>query len=290
MSHIFGIALSFIALVCWCFGDFLIQKMVRLMDVWRCLLMIGLGGIIMLLPFIYEPLVEAIKNPQQIIFLLITGAIASCSAIFVLKALKLGKIAVVEPILSFHILVAVLLSLVVKHEQLSVLQFIFIGVIFSGILMSVISPREMHQKYELEKGIILGIIGATFMGIESFFVGVTSLETSPLLTMWIISIFFTIIPVIMISWHREWKLLGFNFKNATLLIVCTSIIDNLAWIAFAAATIFIPISISASISQSYIAGTVLLGVLINKEKISTNQLLGITLTIICVVGLSAITI
>jgi drug/metabolite transporter (DMT)-like permease len=50
-----------------------------------------------------------------------------------------------------------------------------------------------------------------------------------------------------------------------------------AWVSFAKATTFIPIAIATTISESYIALAVLLGLFVNREKLRTHQILGITL-------------
>ena len=55
------------------------------------------------------------------------------------------------------------------------------------------------------------------------------------------------------------------------LLLGMSIFDNLAWICYAGAATLIPIAIAVSISESYIALTAMLGILINKEKLMRHQ-------------------
>lgn len=71
-------------------------------------------------------------------------------------------------------------------------------------------------------------------------------------------------------------------------IIGQSILDNAAWVAFATATTFVPIAIAATISESYITLAVLLGVLLNREKLKAHQIAGVLLAIIGVLVLSAI--
>lgn len=72
-------------------------------------------------------------------------------------------------------------------------------------------------------------------------------------------------------------------------IIGQSILDNTAWVAFAFATIFIPISIATTISESYIALAVFLGIFINREKLRPHQMIGVVLALVGVIALSALT-
>lgn len=252
--------------------------------------MIGITGIVIIFPFISDLLSMVWGNQLKMSLLAVTALLACFSAVLILEALSRGKIAIIEPILSFSLPLAVLLSLFFKHEQLSVLQLFFIALTFFGVLMAIIVPGKNIRKIKFEKGVLFAILGATSMGIETFFIGVTSQETSPLLAMWVVSIFFTVLSAVVISWRKEWVLLKMDLKKSSLLIFITSVLDNLAWIFFAMATVLIPISIATTISQSYIAVAVLLGIFLNKEKINNYQGVGIILTIITIVGLSAITV
>ena len=69
-------------------------------------------------------------------------------------------------------------------------------------------------------------------------------------------------------------------------IIGQSILDNLAWITFAFATTAIPIAITTTIVESYIALTVLLGIFVNREKLKPHQLVGVILAIAGVIALA----
>ena len=69
-------------------------------------------------------------------------------------------------------------------------------------------------------------------------------------------------------------------------IVLQGILDNIAWVSFAAAVLVLPISITIAISESYIALGMLLGIIINKERLQRHQYVGIAVTLIAVVVLA----
>ena len=80
-----------------------------------------------------------------------------------------------------------------------------------------------------------------------------------------------------------------DFTKNLKITLTTSIFDNGAWIFFAFAASLIPISIATTVSESYIALVVCLGLFLNKEKVRWHQLVGVTVAITSIIILSAIT-
>ena len=48
-----GVLLAFGALIGWGFGDFLIQRSTRAVGIWKTLFSIGVGGTLLLTPFVF---------------------------------------------------------------------------------------------------------------------------------------------------------------------------------------------------------------------------------------------
>src|SRR6056297_2912863 len=86
-------------------------------------------GVIFLLPFVIG------KNVDSLSFLpyaLISSTIYSLTFVLYVKALSTGEVSLVTPIASFNILFLFLLSALFLHENISVLKFAGIGLIFYG--------------------------------------------------------------------------------------------------------------------------------------------------------------
>lgn len=79
-----------------------------------------------------------------------------------------------------------------------------------------------------------------------------------------------------------WK----QIRRHPLTIGAQSVADNIAWLSFAAAATFIPISIANTISGGYVALAACLGLLVNKEKVKPHQLAGIAFVSLGVIALS----
>ena len=209
------------------------------------------------------------------------------AALFDFEALRQGKIAIVEPILGFELPITVGLSLALAGESLSALQLLLIAVVFVGIMLSVTAHHShLHYKRIIEKGVIFAGIGAVGMGLINFLVGVASQEISPLLTVWFVHSLVAIFCLVYMLYKGICKELLTDFLKNPKIIAGQSLLDNMAWITYAKSTTYIPIAVATTISESYIALAVLLGLFLNNEKLSKHQIVGVAIATVGVIVLS----
>src|SRR3989338_2058158 len=270
-----GILFAFGALVFWGFGDFLIQKTARKLGDWEPLLIISVFGAVVLTPFVYRDIQNLVlASDYSFLILLGSSILILFAALFDFEALRKGKLSVIEPVLAFEVPVSVLLAFVLLNESLPIIQTVFISLLLLGIIMVSLKSRHLSRKIWLEKGVVLAVIGAVLMGSTNFLVGIASRETNFLVVNWFMNIVLTLVCVFYIFVnHRTVKFISHMRQNKKLLLGM-SIFDNLAWICYAGAATLIPIAIAVSISESYIALTAMLGILINKEKLMRHQKIG----------------
>ncbi|MBX4181383.1 DMT family transporter [Candidatus Parcubacteria bacterium] len=286
MPHYVGLTFAFIALISWGFGDFFIQQTTRVVGSWKALFFIGIVGLLGLFPFVKDDL--ASLNIHNILLLGVLGVIVVFAALFDFEALREGKIAIVEPILGLELPITVGLSLALANESLSRTQLVLIAFVFIGIILAITEHRtHLHyHKRIFEKGVILAGVGAIGMALTNFLVGVSSQSISPLITIWFAHSLLAVVCGIYLIYKKEFRNLISDVRNYPKPIIGQSILDNVAWVSFAKATTYIPISIATTITESYIALAVLLGLFVNREKLKTHQVIGITLAIIGVITLS----
>lgn len=289
--HILGIVFAFLALGSWTFGDFFIQKSVRAVGDMKTLVYIGTVGIIGIFPFIYKELAPLSGDATRLLLLTFTGVIIFFAAIFDFEALKRGKLAIVEPVLGMELPVTIALSVILWAERPSLAQFLLMASAFFGIILAItIHHTHLHYyKRIFEKGVLFAALGSIVMGLVNFMVGVSSQETSPLMAIWFTNLAFTLCCFIYMFVKKDFRgILGDFIKNLKITLT-TSIFDNAAWIFFAFAASLIPISIATTVSESYIAFVVCLGLFFNRERIRWHQLVGITVAIASIIILSAMT-
>ncbi|OHB22485.1 MAG: hypothetical protein A2939_02915 [Parcubacteria group bacterium RIFCSPLOWO2_01_FULL_48_18] len=286
MFHYVGILFSFIALVSWGFGDFFIQKTTRVIGSWKALFFIGMAGLIGLFPFVKNDLTSL--NSANLLLLGLLGVVVVFAALFDFEALRQGKIAIVEPIIGLELPMTVGLSLALANESLSFLQLFLVGIVFIGIVLAITAhhTRLHYHKRIFERGAILAGIGAIGMALTNFLVGVSSQGISPLITIWFAHSLLAVVCGIYILFKGEFGSLISDFKNYPKPIIGQSVLDNVAWVSFAKATTYIPIAIATTISESYIALAVLLGLFVNRERLRVHQIVGVALATIGVITLS----
>jgi len=289
MSNYLGITFAIVALLSWGFGDFFIQKTTRIIGIWKSLFFIGIVGLVALFPFVKNEIFNL--GPDSLLLLALLGIVVVFAALFDFEALKQGKIAIVEPLIGLELPITVGLSISLGKEHLSAVQLILIAVVFIGIVLA-ITAHHTHLHYHrriFEKGVILAGIGAIGMALTNFLIGVSSQQISPLMTIWFTHSLLAVVCAIYLIFRGEFKTILTDLKAHPKPIVGQSIFDNVAWIAFAFATTLIPISIATTISESYIALAVFLGIFINKERLRLHQFIGVALAIGGVIALSAFT-
>lgn len=289
-----GIIAAFVACLMWGLGDFSIQRSVRKIGGVGTLFWISLAGTIFLLPFILKNLTDIFTDFYSLKLLLITSVISIISGLLFFKALAVGKISVIEPIMSLELIFTVLIGIFLLREIVAWLQLLLIILVFSGIFLVVKKspPRWFWQKWffqkKLESGVIIALVSVTMVSLMNIFIGVTSQKINPVIVIWFIHCFITLALMIWLLWQKNNTKIFIDLKNNWKLLLMTSFFDVSAWLAYAIAVTKLPISITIAITESYMALAVGLGIFINKEKLYKHQYLGIALTLIAVIILAAI--
>ncbi len=281
MEFEFGILFALFTLFLWGGGDFLIQRTTRQIGNWETVFLIGLFGTILLTPFVYRDVIRYLSAASIIAVLAVASIFGLVASLFDFESLKKGKIAAVEPILALEIPTVAVLSLIFLKEVLSLLELFLIAVIIIGLVL--VSLREHNFKLlrskGLEKGVILMTIAAILMGGTAFFVGYGSRITNPLFVNWFVAIIATVFMAAYLFFKGTLPRLVKNVLKSPKLVFTTCLFDNLAWISFAAAVLFIPITIAMTLSENFIAVAVLLGLIVNREMLRLHQKIGFVLAL-----------
>jgi drug/metabolite transporter (DMT)-like permease len=290
MSISVGIGLAFVAMLCWGFGDFLIQKSTRKIGNWETLFIICGFGTLILLPFVWKNIPDILFGDSKTIMILLGGSlILFVAALLDFEALKKGKLAVIEPIWSLEIPAAAILAFFILGEKISITQISIISVLIVGLMLVSLEEKYSIKKFFIEKGVVIAFFAAFVMGGANFFVGWGARVSDPLMINFVINIFVTIFTGIYLIWQGKLKKTFRDLSNNRGLLLPMAISDNAAWIAFAFAMSLAPIAIAVSLSESYIIVAVLLGLFINKEKLQKHQKFGLIIAIISAIVLAGVT-
>lgn len=275
--NVLGVLFAFLALFSWGFGDFLIQRATRRIGVWQSLFFIGIVGFLFLLPFVWEEL-PLLLHPTALALLVSLSAVTLITALFEFESLKIGKIAVVEPILGFELPLTVLLSIFFLGENLTWVHIVLMGVVFLGVGL-VSRSRKIRGRLAWERGVLYAVIGTLGMSVVNVLQGVSSQEISPLITVWFVHSSLALACFIFLLFKKEVHTLKTDLLTHTRLVLGESFLDNLAWVSYSLAVVHLPIAITITITESYIILTVLLGLRFNHERLTRSQYVGVCITI-----------
>ena len=284
-----GILFAFAAMAFWGVGDFLIQKSARRLGDWGTLLAIELFGVIILTPFVWNSLGSLFSfQDGSLIILSACSAVLLAAALLNFESLRQGKLAIVEPIHTLEIPIASMLAFIVFGEGLALVQMILIVVLMAGLALVSMRDGSTGNRARLEKGAVLAVLSATFLGITTFMFGFSSRATSFILTNWFTALFLAMICMIYVARTGGFSRLIMNVRKRKGLVISTAAFDTFAWVAFALATTLSQISIAVAISECYIIIASLLGIFVNKERMKGYQKVGLALSIIAAVLLASV--
>lgn len=285
-----GIILAFVAMLCWGFGDFFIQKSTRKFGDWETLFIITLAGAIILLPFVYKDIPGVFSSFDKRLLLLIASSIILLfAALFEFESLKQGKLSVVEPIWSMEIPVSAFLAFLLLKETISSLQIILVVSLILSLILVSLRSYHLSKRIWLEKAAFLALLAAFMMGAANFFIGWGSRETSALLAKWFVDASVALIAFIYLYFTKRIHKMELDLKLNKGLLLGMCLLDNSAWVAFGFAMVLTKISIAVALSESYIILTVLLGMFVSKEKLAPHQKFGLAIAIISAIALAYVT-
>ncbi|MFA5131104.1 MAG: DMT family transporter [Patescibacteria group bacterium] len=271
-----AILLAFGAMFGWGLGDFLIQKTINKIGPIETLCWISLFSSIILIPFVVNDLKTI--NSAQFITLIILGLANFASGYVHFKALEIGKLSVVEIIMSIELPLTILLGILVFGESLGLRQIFLIIILFIGIILISIDTTKINKKDFLEKGSLLAILSGVLIAIVNFGSASQAKEISPLMALWLP---WFVCGLICFVWIRQNSLNNFFRESAKnwLLVLVMVVVDLLAWTAYVFAVAKEELSITIAITESYVVIALALGIIINKEKITKIQYLGAGLAV-----------
>ena len=290
MSVSVGIGLAFVAMLCWGFGDFLIQRSTRKVGIWETLFIISLIQFFLLLPFVWKEVPSLIvAGGFAYTILFTTSLVLFVGALVEFESLRRGKISAIEPAWSVEIPVAALLAFMVLNEKIGYLQILFIVTLIISLVMLALREKHITRKFLLERGIMIGLLGGAIMGGANFFMGWGGRVTSPMLINWFTDLFMILVTGGYLVYRNKFTQVIVDFKNNYRLLIPMSLFDGVAWLSFTVAMVMTPIAIATALSESYIIVAVLLGLLISKEKLYIHQKWGLAGAIFSAVILAIIT-
>lgn len=294
-SSALGLIAAFVAFLAWGLGDFAIQRSVRAVGNMAALFAITAFGAVVLLPWAWPDIPTIFSNNRTLNIFLLAIGITLVTALLDFEALKRGKMAVIEPVMSTEVVITMAIGVVALREHISIAQLALVLAVFFGIVLTVVRHEPRHwwtwwRKARLiEQGVILAGLGAIAMSLTNVYTGLFSQATNAVTAIWFIHASLAAICLVWFVARRETAHAVRELRDNWKPVLAESVLDNSAWVAYAAAVTVLPISITIAITESYIVLASLLGIVFNREKVQRHQAVGMGLTLASAVVLAVVT-
>lgn len=279
------IIFAFGAMLGWGIGDFLIQRTVKRIGAIGTLLWITLFSSFVLLPFVINDL-DSI-TVRQMIILVILGVISFASGFVHLKALDIGKLSVVETILSVELPLTIMLGMVFLSEKLTTMQILLTILLFIGIIMVSVDFTKLRTKDFLEKGSLLALLSSALVAMVNFLTAVQAKEINPIMALWLPWLACGLFCLGYLSRHGKLSEFRASCRSSWKLILMMVIVDTAAWVFYVFAVAKKELSVTVAITESFVVIAFMLGIIFNKEEVRKIQYLGAGLAVACslIIGL-----
>jgi drug/metabolite transporter (DMT)-like permease len=213
------------------------------------------------------------------------GALGCASYVCFYRALAIGPISIVSPIVSGYAAVTVLLAVVVLDEQLSAFEVAAIVVVMTGV---VLAASDLAQIRRVERVAALGLVLAvvTMVAIGGFIFGVAYYVDD---LGWLAPLFLArgcslLFLVALLSGTGQWRL---PKASAVLVgaVVAVGVLDSAGYVALNHGIGYADTSVVAVASAPYSLVPIALGMVLLRERPAPVQWLGVALVIAGLVGL-----
>ncbi len=294
MSALLGIIAAGIAFLSWGFGDFALQRTIRRIGSLDTLFYVSAFGGIVLLPFVWKDIPYLFSDYHALELLGFAILVGFISAVLNFESFKRGKLAVIEPVMSSELVVTALISIVFIREKVTTSQILLMLIVFMGILLTmirVVAPRwwwPWGKRGIIERGVLYAAMGAVVMSLYNVFIGLSSRATNPLITIWFTHLVIAFVVLLWLTYRGQSSALFQWGMRRWKLILGASALDTSAWIAYAAAALFLPIAITIAITESYVVLAAMLGIFINKERLARHQVIGGALALVAAIVLAVV--
>ncbi len=202
------------------------------------------------------------------------------------KALQLGPVAVVSPVLAAHTVIVVLLAVIFLDEHLGAWQFVGVAATIGGVVLASVDLRAMRSRQKmLGMGVLLSIGVSVGAGVWQFGIGAMSQDLGWFLPMYLSKVFMLVMitPVAVVRrawpWHGMTKIVGAG-------IVVVALLETGSNFAFARGAEIGLVSIVGAAATAYPVVPMLGGVFLFKESLAPNQIAGVAILIAGLLGMA----
>ncbi len=225
---------------------------------------------------------------------ILMSALTALVALFYLgffKALQLGPIALVGPIVAAHSAIIILLAMFVLGEPVGAWKMAAIAATICGVALASVDWRALgagraDRRKIMGLGVALAVAVCIAAGFWQFAIALLSRDLGWFVPVYLTRLFMVALLVPIVAIRREWPWRPMNRKLA-LTVLAAAVLESLGLFAFTRGSEIGIVSIVAAASTAYPVVPIIGGIMLFGERLSTIQLVGL---IVVFAGLFALTL
>ncbi len=207
------------------------------------------------------------------------GVLGWLSYLAFYRALAIGPISIVSPIVSAYAAVTVICAVLISNESLNAGEAVAVGVVLLGVLLA---SSDLAQLRALERlaaiGIILALGTAVLIGAFVYGVSYFSDEYGWLVPIFLARALSTVFILGTAVQAGEWRF-PLRSRGLMLMIAFIAVVDTAGYVAFNFGVRHADTTIVATAAAPYSVVPIAAGVLLMQERPSRGQWIGIGLVI-----------
>jgi drug/metabolite transporter (DMT)-like permease len=284
-----GIVLGLTAALSWGLADYFAAMSSRQTGALRVVLGFHLiaTALLAVAVFASEDGVSGIDGPDLVWFVLI-GALGWLSYLAFYRALAIGPISIVSPIVSAYAAVTVICAVLISNERLGGGEALAVAVVLLGVLLA---SSDLAQVRAMERvaviAIVLALLTAALIGTFVYGVAYFTDEYGWLVPIFVARAFSTVFILGTAVKAGEWRL-PLRSRRLLGMIAFIAVVDTIGYVAFNFGVRHADTSIVATAAAPYSVVPIVAGVLLIQERPSRAQWAGIALVIVGLVLLGLV--
>jgi drug/metabolite transporter (DMT)-like permease len=190
------------------------------------------------------------------------------------RALELGPIAIVSPIVSANGAVVVVLALLILSESLSAVQAVGCVLVLGSIMLAALEPRAVIEEAGAGSGVRLAIAASLAFGGYLFGMAVLSEDLG-----WLVPILVTravtVAVLATVELAGRVRPVGRVDGRAVLACLAAGLLDASGYLAFNRGAEIGEVALTAAAASAYPVIPIVWGLLALRERVARHQLIGV---------------
>jgi len=281
-----SVLLGMLAAIGWGISDFVVAVVSKRLGVLTTVLGVHVAAVAV--TTVYLLLASSLSGITLAQWSALAGAATLATFVYIgfYRALQIGPVVIVSPIISSYAVVVIVLATIFIGERLNGLQILGTVASIGGVVLVSLNPQGLRSTEKLiSTGILIGILATVGLGLWQYTLGVLSRDIGWFLPIYVSRMLTLAILIPVIMSQREWPWLRLTFPLA-IGVAFAGIMETGGLFAFTRGAEVGVISIVAAASTTYPILPILGGLVILRERLTRSQVVGLVVVLLGLLMLS----